>query len=95
VRVSVGTAPVFSYNSLRFPLDSGVRVVQDTVNFTRKIFNVSTISFAMLQARNAGASIHPIATRLQLSESWVEERIEAARLCLQGANALALDQVCQ
>ena len=39
------------------------------------------ISFALLQAAIGGASVTEIADRLQLPESWVEERIEAARLC--------------
>jgi hypothetical protein len=50
---------------------------------------MSHISFAMLQANNAGASISVIANRLQLPESWVEERIEAARLCLILADSIA------
>ena len=44
------------------------------------------ISFALLQAAIGGASIADIADRLQLPESWVQERIEAARLCLVLAN---------
>jgi hypothetical protein len=40
------------------------------------------ISFALLQASMGGASIAEIADRLQLPEPWVQERIEAARLCL-------------
>jgi hypothetical protein len=40
------------------------------------------ISFALLQASIAGVSITEIADRLQLPETWVQERIEAARLCL-------------
>jgi hypothetical protein len=43
----------------------------------------------MLQANHSGASITAIATRLQVPESWVEERIEAARLCLVLANSIA------
>jgi hypothetical protein len=44
---------------------------------------MASISFAMLQANDAGASISVIASRLQLPEYWVEERIAAARLCLK------------
>ena len=40
------------------------------------------ISFALLQASFTGASVSEIADRLQLPETWVQERIEAARLCL-------------
>ena len=40
------------------------------------------ISFALLQASFSGASITEIADRLQLPETFVRERIEAARLCL-------------
>ena len=40
------------------------------------------ISFALLQASIGGASISEIADRLELPEYWVQERIEAARLCL-------------
>ena len=50
---------------------------------------MSTISFALLQAKDAGASISAIANRLQVPEAWVEERIEAARLCLVLANSMA------
>jgi hypothetical protein len=50
---------------------------------------MSTISFAMLQANAAGAPISVIANKLQVPESWVEERIEAARLCLLLANSMA------
>jgi hypothetical protein len=44
--------------------------------------SISSIAFAMLQANDDGASISDIATRLQVPETWVHERIEAARLCL-------------
>jgi hypothetical protein len=40
------------------------------------------ISFALLQAFIGGASLTEIAERLNLPEPWVQERIEAARLCL-------------
>ena len=40
------------------------------------------ISFALFQASLGGASVSEIADRLQLPEYWVQERIEAARLCL-------------
>jgi hypothetical protein len=50
---------------------------------------MSTISFAMLQANDAGASISVIANKLQVPEDWVQERIEAARLCLLLANSIA------
>jgi hypothetical protein len=50
---------------------------------------MSTISFAMLQANHAGASISLIASRLQVPEAWVEERIEAARLCLLLASSIS------
>jgi DNA-binding Lrp family transcriptional regulator len=40
------------------------------------------ISFALLEALIGGASTAEIAERLQLPEPWVQERIEAARLCL-------------
>jgi hypothetical protein len=43
---------------------------------------MAQISFALLQASIGGASISEIADRLQLPETWVQERIEAARLCL-------------
>jgi DNA-binding Lrp family transcriptional regulator len=44
------------------------------------------ISFALLEAAIGGASITEIANRLELPESWVQERIEAARLCLLSAD---------
>jgi hypothetical protein len=43
---------------------------------------MAQLSFALLQASASGASIRDIAERLQLPECWVEERIEAARLCM-------------
>jgi DNA-binding Lrp family transcriptional regulator len=43
---------------------------------------MARISFALFQAFIGGASITEIADRLQLPETWVQERIEAARLCL-------------
>jgi hypothetical protein len=43
---------------------------------------MSAISFALLQANDSGVSVSVLASRLRLPESWVEERIEAARLCL-------------
>jgi hypothetical protein len=46
------------------------------------------ISFALLQARIAGASVTDIADRLQLPETWVEERTEAACLCVVLTNAI-------
>ena len=49
---------------------------------------MSHISFALLQATESGASIGDIATRLQLPELWVQERIEAARLCLLVADSV-------
>jgi hypothetical protein len=52
---------------------------------------MSSISFAMLQANDSGASISVIASRLQLPESWVEERIAAARWCLVLADSLRED----
>jgi hypothetical protein len=47
------------------------------------------VSFALLQANAAGATIAEIATRLQLPEEWVAERVEAARLCLLIADSSA------
>ena len=46
---------------------------------------MSHISFALLQAHSLGATVADIATRLQLPEAWVEERIAAARMCLAQA----------
>jgi hypothetical protein len=43
---------------------------------------VAQLSFALLQANISGASVRDIAERLQLPDYWVEERIEAARLCV-------------
>lgn len=43
---------------------------------------MKNLSFALLEATLNGASVAEIAERLQLPEQWVEERIEAARLCL-------------
>ena len=50
---------------------------------------MSHISFALLQASDAGVAVREIADRLQLPEAWVAERIEAARLCLVAADSLA------
>jgi hypothetical protein len=50
---------------------------------------MSTISFALLQANHAGASVSVIASRLQVPEAWVAERIEAARLCLLLASTIS------
>ena len=46
---------------------------------------MSNLSFALLEAREGGATVTEIADRLQLPECWVEERIEAARLCVMAA----------
>jgi hypothetical protein len=43
---------------------------------------MARISFALFQAHINGASIDEIAARLELTEEFVEERIQAARLCL-------------
>jgi DNA-binding Lrp family transcriptional regulator len=43
---------------------------------------MSQISFALLEALENGASVAVLADRLRLSEEFVQERIEAARLCL-------------
>ena len=51
---------------------------------------MSQISFALLLAHNAGASIVDISTSLQLPENWVEERIASARMCM--AQAALLDE---
>jgi hypothetical protein len=52
---------------------------------------MSSISFAMLQANDSGAPISVIASRLQLPEYWVAERIAAARLCLMLADSVRED----
>src|SRR3954453_2360546 len=43
---------------------------------------MSQISFALLEANLAGATIETLASRLNLTMDFVTERIEAARLCL-------------
>lgn len=43
---------------------------------------MTNLSFALLEAAMNGATAAELAERLQLPEQWVEERIEAARLCL-------------
>lgn len=43
---------------------------------------MTQISFALLEANLAGATVGTIAERLNLTPDFVSERIEAARLCL-------------
>lgn len=43
---------------------------------------MAQISFALYQAHEDGASVDTLAIRLNLPVSFVEERIEAARLSL-------------
>ena len=40
------------------------------------------ISWGLLDAYNGGATVGELSSRLQLPEQFVQERIEAARLCL-------------
>jgi DNA-binding Lrp family transcriptional regulator len=51
---------------------------------------MARVSIALLQANNAGASVHEIAQQLQLPEQWVAERIEAARLSIMIADSMGL-----
>jgi len=44
---------------------------------------MTDISFALLDAYQKGAPIEHIARQINLPAEWVEERIEAARLCLK------------
>ena len=44
---------------------------------------MADISFALLDAFERGAGVEQIASRIDLPSEWVEERIEAARLCLK------------
>jgi hypothetical protein len=44
---------------------------------------MADISFALLDAFERGAAVEQIARRIDLPQEWVEERIEAARLCLK------------
>jgi len=44
---------------------------------------MADISFALLDAFERGAPADQIARRIDLPQDWVEERIEAARLCLK------------
>jgi hypothetical protein len=44
---------------------------------------LADISFALLEAFERGAPVEQIARRIDLPSDWVEERIEAARLCLK------------
>ncbi len=44
------------------------------------------LSFALLAANVGGVSVAEIADRLELPEQFVQERIEAARLCLVGCD---------
>jgi hypothetical protein len=43
---------------------------------------MAQISFALLEANRAGATVETLAARLNLTPDFVTERIEAARLCL-------------
>lgn len=43
---------------------------------------MAQIGFALLAAFEGGVAVKELASRLQLPEEWVEERIEAARLCV-------------
>ena len=55
----------------------------DTIYPSSTLFRrMAQISFALLQAHIDGVSIDEIAARLELTEEFVQERIEAARLCL-------------
>ena len=47
---------------------------------------MSHISFALYDAHQNGASIEVLADKLDLPTDFVEERIEAARLCLMMLN---------
>ena len=43
---------------------------------------MAQIGFALLAAYEGGIAMSELASRLDLPEDWVEERIEAARLCV-------------
>ena len=43
---------------------------------------MAQIGFALLAAYEGGVGLTELASRLQLPEEWIEERIEAARLCV-------------
>lgn len=43
---------------------------------------MAELSFALLAAHESGHSIEVIADRLTVPYGWVQERIEAARLCV-------------
>lgn len=43
---------------------------------------MAQIGFALLAAFERGVAMSELASRLDLPEEWVEERIEAARLCV-------------
>jgi len=50
---------------------------------TVSVTPMADISFALLEAFERGAPADQIARRIDLPQEWVEERIEAARLCLK------------
>lgn len=59
----------------------------DTARY--RLFNES-ISFRLYSAHSTGTSVHDLAKLCARSESWVSERIEAARLCLEKQVRIAL-----
>ncbi|HUS05414.1 MAG TPA: hypothetical protein VMZ52_03915 [Bryobacteraceae bacterium] len=44
---------------------------------------MAQVGFALLAAHENGASLDILAERLVLPVEWIQERIEAARLCLR------------
>jgi hypothetical protein len=44
---------------------------------------MSQLGFALFAAHENGATVEEIAAKLDLPADWIEERIEAARLCLR------------
>ena len=43
---------------------------------------MSQVGFALYEVHRKGVPVEEIASKLDLPAEWVEERIEAARLCL-------------
>lgn len=83
----MGKSKVFFALTRRFRLRV-IRTERVYSSYSEGELVMALISFALLEAREAGVPVSVMADRLQLSEAWIAERIEAARLCLIVAESL-------